>query len=261
MKRILETAFALTCILVMATGFMACGDDTTNTDSYRYSVKIASSMLYYDYTEYNAVQAAFDVAVGDEGGKVNKVYSSPQDDAMKAKCEAVKNQYANIKSMYMKFNLYRIKSNTDPTVPDTGDLIATYELGQATIVPYMEYAFTSNGKEAYEAIKAKKGTVEDKVYNASVKTFQRLVGIHSSYDGTDLNGTTSAFENHFRSEFSRPWPDDANYDRYVVYACDSIYNAHAADTLIVDIKLSAIKTGFLDKKVSTIWEKTFRANF
>lgn len=260
--RLIAALAAVLCCVLSTTVFTACGDDEiTYTDSYRYKVEIASSLLHFDFNEYKTVQEAFDRAVGDVGGTVNKVYSTPQDESMKSKCEAVKSQYANIKSTYMKFNLCRIKSSTDPNIADTGEIIATYELGQATVKPYMEYAFISNGTEAYETLQAMKDTVDEKVYAASLKTFKTLVGVHNSYDGTDTNGMTSAFEHHFRDEFSRPWEDLADYDRYVVYACDSIANAHADDTLIVDIKVAAIKTGFLNRQVTTIWEKVFPANF
>lgn len=263
MKKAFKTMSVLMFGLVMTMGFVACGDDEkTDTTSYYYRVKNVSLPNYYDYFEEIEVQNAFDVAVGDEGGnKVNQTYSSPQDEAMKAKCEAVKRKYANIKSIYMKFELVRITLNTAAAGTTQEDIIATYELGQALVKPYMRYAFVSNGTEAFNALEAKKSSLDEKVYKASYKTLINLLGKHEVYDGSRTTGMASDFEIHFQSEFSKVWPDDASYDRYVVYACDSISNAHAADTLAVDVKLAAIKTGLLNKQVSTIWEKTIRANF
>ena len=79
----------------------------------------------------NKGEIAFDVAVGDVSETVNKVYYTPQDEEMKAKCEAVKNKYNNLKSNYMKFELLRISSNSSNPTVEVKDIIAIYELGNS----------------------------------------------------------------------------------------------------------------------------------
>ena len=264
-KKFFLAALAVTGTMALTTVFSACTSETTHTTSYNYTVECVSSILYYDYDEYRTVQAAFDRAVGDVGGgTVNPVYHSPQDESMKRKCEEVKSQYSNIKSIYMKFELKRITSSTEPGTPDIETVIATYELGQSTVKTCMEYAFVSTEDDAYTALLAKEGTLDPKVFEASLNTLLKLVGIHSTYVGLGSlvsSSRNSVFEQHFRDEFNKIWEDSEDYDRYVVYACDSIANAHAADTLAVDVTVGATKTEFLSRKVTTIWAKTFHANF
>ena len=50
---------------------------------------------------------------------------------MKAKCEAVKNKYKNLKSNYMKFELLRISSYLSNQTIEVKDVIAIYELGNS----------------------------------------------------------------------------------------------------------------------------------
>ena len=133
MKKILMTLAAVLCCTMITTVFTACGgDDTSYSTSYHYRVHFASYLTQCDYTEYHEVQNAFDVAVGDVGGEtINKVYHTPQDEEMKAKCEAVKNKYNNLKSNYMKFELLRISSNSSNPTVEAKDVIAIYELGSS----------------------------------------------------------------------------------------------------------------------------------
>ena len=78
------------------------------------------------------IDGAVNVAVGDVGGEtINRVYNTPQDEEMKAKCEAVKNKYNNLKSNYMKFELLRISSNSSNPTVEVKDVIAIYELGNS----------------------------------------------------------------------------------------------------------------------------------
>lgn len=244
-KKILFAALTIMCTMTFATVITSCGDDEDNTVKmpYKYLVKSSTSGRYYFQNEYEEVQTAFNAVVGN-----GTVYYSSQDDAMKSGCETVKNKYADIKSVYIKFHL--IKYTTNST-----DTIGTYELGQAFVKPCMDYSFTSNGAEAYAALDAKRATIGEKVYKASGKTLRRLVGVHAG-----SGNMNSLFETYFANEFNRAWEDWDAYDKTIAHVCDSIANAHANDTLAVDVTVSAIKTGVLDKKVTTIWEKTFHAN-
>jgi hypothetical protein len=134
MKKILMTLAAVLCCAMTTTVFTACGgdDDTSYSTTYHYRVHFASYLTQCDITEYHEVQNAFDVAVGDVGGEtINKVYHTPQDEEMKAKCEAVKKQYNNLKSNYMKFELLRISSNSSNPTVEVKDVIAIYELGNS----------------------------------------------------------------------------------------------------------------------------------
>ena len=126
-------AAVLYCAMT-TTVFTSCNndDETSYSTTYRYRVHLISYLSQCDITEYHEVQNAFDVAVGDVGGEtINKVYNTPQDDAMKAKCEAVKKQYNNLKSNYMKFELLRISSNSSNPTVEAKDVIAIYELGSS----------------------------------------------------------------------------------------------------------------------------------
>ena len=134
MKKVFKTMLVLLCGLVVTMGFVACGgdDEPTYSTSYHYRVHFDSYLSQCDIDEYHEIQEAFNQAVGDVGGEnVNKVYNTPQDEAMKANCEAVKSRYSNIKSSYMKFELLRITSNTASPAVELKDVIAIYELGQS----------------------------------------------------------------------------------------------------------------------------------
>ena len=251
MKKIMMTLAAVFCCAMVSTVFTACGDDDeSNPNTYRYEVKIdAGSVGYAD--EIRTVHTAFKQAVG-ANSSYQEMLSSPQDNEMKTKCNAVWQQYSNIQSTYLKFYLCRITAAVGAA--DKEDVIATYELGQALTTPYVEYAFVTNEKEAYDALEAKKGTISEEVYNASLKTLNVFLGKH-------INASrTSAFEFHFKEVLGKFWPDTDANTKAIIHACDSIANAHAADTLAVDVTVSVTKTGLLDKKITKFWEKTFRSN-
>ena len=133
MNRVIKNMFVLMCGLVMTMGFVACSDDEpTYSNSYHYRVQFASWAWQCDLTERAVVQEAFNQAVGNVGGEtVNKVYNSPQDEAMKAKCEAVKSRYTNLTSEYMKFELLRVMSNSSNPAAEVKEVIAVYELGKS----------------------------------------------------------------------------------------------------------------------------------
>lgn len=250
-KKFFFAALTVMCTMALSTVITSCGDDEDNTVKmpYKYIVNSDTDGRYFIQNEYNEVQAAFNAVVGN-----GTVYYSSQDEAMKSGCETVKNKYANINSVYLKFHLIKY-------TPNSTDTIATYELGQAFVKPCMDYAFISNGAEAYAALDAKEATIGEKIYKASGKTLRHLVGIHQVYDGTErIGGMKSYFEKHFEKEFNRAWDDSYDYDKVVAHDCDSIANALANDTLAVDVKVAAIKIGVLDKKISTIWERTIPAN-
>jgi len=134
MKKIMMTLAAVLCCAMTMTVFTACSsdDETSYSTTYHYRVHLISYLTQCDITEYHEVQNAFDVAVGDVGGEtINKVYYTPKDEEMKAKCEAVKNKYKNLKSNYMKFELLRISSYSSNPTFEVKDVIAIYELGSS----------------------------------------------------------------------------------------------------------------------------------
>ena len=133
MKKILMTLAAVLCCTMTTTVLTACGgdDEPTYSTSYHYRVHFDSYLWQCDVTEYHQVQDAFDQAVGDVPGTVNKVYSTPQDEEMKAKCEAVKKRFSNLTSDYMKFELQRIMSNSAKPAEEAKIVIAVYELGKS----------------------------------------------------------------------------------------------------------------------------------
>lgn len=240
------TLAAVLCCVMTTTVFTACTSEESHPNTYRYEVKLASDYYSYYYDEIQTVTAAFNQAVN-----YTQMLSSPQDNEMKSKCEAVKQKYANINCPYMKFNLFRY--TTAVGMEGKEDLIATYEMGPALTTPYVKYAFVTNEEEAYAALEAKKPTLSDEVYKASYKTLSRLLGRHRGSSG----GLKSAFENHFATSFNDYWPDTDENTRIIVLACDSIANAHAADTLVVDATVAVTKTGLFDQKVTTFWGRMF----
>ena len=249
-KKLLLATLTVMCAMT-TTVFTAysSSDDEDHPYTYKYEVKMDPSSVGYS-SEMQTVLAAFNQAVG-----ANSSYlKSPQDNEMKAKCEAVKQQYANIESAYLKLYLIRITAQVGAA--DKVDAIATYEWGQAFITPYVEYAFVTNEDEAYAALETKKASLSDEVYKASYKTIYRLVGKHKGTAGAE-----SVFEHHFQNSLGLFWPDTDTNTNIITHACDSIANAHAADTLAVDVTVAVTKTGLLNQQVTKFWEKKFSANF
>ena len=265
MKKILMVcAAAFCCASTMM--FNACKPSVNYPTTYMYQVKQDKSLLCYDMTEAATIESEFDRAIGYDG-YMYKAYQSQQDEQMKAACEEVQKRYANAKSVYLKYNLYRTAMTAEPGVENKEDLLSTYEMGQALSQPYMVYSISTNEDEAYPALEALKSTLEEKVYKASLRTLLYLLGIHQSSTSTSETGTSSSsfthnsvFEEHFKSEFCYVWPDDANYDVYVAYACDSIAAEYATDTLAVQAVVKVYKTGLLNKEATQLWGKTFEPN-
>ena len=263
MKKYLMTLAAVLCC-TMTTVFTACGDDEESyPESYRYEITIDKESSGYT-EEIQEVTNAFYNAIGTDG-RYYQYYQTKQDDLMKAACEAVRKQYANrIQSPYFKFYLYRITSSAAPGHVDASEVIATYEMGQALTYPYYTYAIESNSENAFEALKAKEDQLDPKVYQASYKTLVRLLGRHTSQSisgGTVSSTSYSQYEKLFREAFQKVYPESESNDLFIIGKCDSIANAHAADTLAVDATVIITKTGYLNKRVNKLWEKTFRANF
>ncbi len=263
MKKVSLIIAAVSCLTIV---FNACQPSVNYPTTYMYQVKQDNSLLCYDMTEAATIQSDFDRAIGYDG-YMYKAYQSQQDELMKAACEEVQKKYADAKSVYLKFDLYRTALTAEPGVENKVDLLSSYEMGQALSQPYMVYSVATNEDEAYPALEALKSTLEEKVYQASYRTLLRLLGIHKSSTSSSETGTSSSsfthhsvFDNHFKNEFSRVWPDDANYDAYVAYACDSIAAAHATDTLAVQAVVKVYKTGLLNKEATQLWGKTFEPN-
>lgn len=259
MKRNVLMLAAIACCAISATVFNACTNEELHPTTYRYEVQMDPFRVGY-LNEISTVYSAFNQAVGADAS-YQTMLKSPQDNEMKAKCENVRQQYADIRSAYLKFYLIRVASAVD--VPDVKDTIASYELGQALKKPYVSYSIATNEIEAYNTLEEKKGSLDEKVYNATKKTLLKLLGRHiksSSSTGSASFTSSSVFEMHFKDEFSKVWEDSQDYDRYVAYACDSIAAAHASDTLAVPALVVISKKGLLNNQVTTLWEKTFTIN-
>ena len=93
-------------------------------------------------------------------------------------------------------------------------------------------------------LRTQKESLDANVYKASGRTLLAL---------------SNAFSKRF-SQINTPWPATEDNDRAVKYICDSIFNAHANDTLTVDITFAAYKRGFPDGENAEIWKKTKQPN-
>ncbi len=114
---------------------------------------------------------------------------------LKAACEEVHKRYANAKSIYLKYDLYRITASAEP-------------------------------------------------------------GIHQSSAGASFTHE-SVFDARLRSDLGQLAEDVPAYDNYLATICDSIANAHAADTLTVEAKVQLFKHQFLKEGQMEIWNHTF----
>ena len=243
MKKYLMTLAAVLCCAMTTTMFVACGDDEEKSyDGYVYSVEldVLNSIGYS--AEAATLQTAFYQAIGYDGN-VYKTYNSSQDDAMKNACEAVKTQYANsIKSTFLRFYLVRdvidVQGNRDKKT------IAVYDFGTVTKTPHVKYSYATDYDEALSKWRTQKDSLDANVYKASGRTLLAL---------------SNAFNKRF-SQINTPWPATEENDRAVKYICDSIFNAHANDTLTVDITFAAYKRGFPDGENAEIWKKTKQPN-
>ncbi len=263
MKKYFMTLAAVLCYAMMATVFNSCDPDkVTYVTSYMYEVKMdyEASVCYADDAR-DAINA-FNNAIGTDGTTYN-FHKSKQDSKMKSACEAVRKQFENTESTYMKFDLYRTTANSEPGSEPQKELIGTYVMGQALTKPFVSYSIRTNQDEAYAALEAKKDNLDEKVYKASMRTLRSLLGRHTSTAtqyGTVTSNINSAFDTYFKNAFTKVWEDCQENDASITYACDSIATAHASDTLAVQATVTVSKTGFLNKEVTPIWTKTFNAN-
>ena len=259
MKKIMMTLAALLCCAV-TTVFTSCSGDEEHPVTYRYEVKLVDVIRYYT-SEANQLQAAFNSAVG-TNGTIYTNYKESQDSKMRSACDAVKKQYTNIQSVYLKFDLIRIASAVGSE--DVSTVIATYEFGQALTTPYVKYSIVTNREEAYAALEAKKATLDEETYNASLETLKALVGKYTvttlPSGGTKTEVILSEFENEFAEDFPKAWQDNETSTQNLITRCDNIANVHANDVLAVDVVVSVVKTGVLNKQVGKVWEKAFPAN-
>ena len=251
---------ALIVMCSMTTVFTSCEKDETSSTSYMYEVKIDENWVGYR-DEATKIYNELNSAVGWNGNTYSNVFSR-QDSKMKSACDEVCAKYSDIKSAYLKYYLFC--TTLDNSADKKEELVATFELGRALTTPYVSYKISTNADEAYSALESKKGVIEDKVYKASLKTLKTLLGYHKT--STSASGlvvstnTSSVFEDFFKDEFNKVWPDDLQYDRDVAYWCDSIANAHASDTLAVGALVVISKTGLLNNQETELWKKEFPIN-
>lgn len=247
--------FAVLCC-ASAMLFTACesGSSVNYPTSYYYEVGQDIQYLYYDPYEAAEIQTAFNKAIGNDGQMI-VAHKTLQDEQMKAACEEVKKQHADAKSIYLKYDLYRITSSSEPGVEKKSEIIGSYIMGQALTKTFTYYSILSNEDEAYAALEAQKESLDETVYNASYHTLRRLLGVHKSSGGSSFHAE-SVFEARFRNELGLG-EDDPTYDNYVATVCDSIANAHATDVLTVDAKVQVVKYQFLKEGQTEIWKHTF----
>ncbi|SDG11357.1 hypothetical protein SAMN04487901_1017 [Prevotella communis] len=273
MKKFLMTLAALLCCVMTTAVFTACGDEDTPT-TYRYQVALDKrSSQYVDQVLYNATEEkdvldALNQAIKYDG-TVYTHYSEKQDDLMKAACEAVKKAYADKvpNSIYMKFDLYRIDSETGQS--EMAEIIGSYELGQALTKPYVTYSIVTNHDEAYKALKTKQASLDTKVYEATFNTLKTLVGLHTVVTDTLSSGAISTkyydqhsvFEDHFKDMFGNLYLDSENGSNTIISYCDSVADSHANDTLTVEAVVAIQKTNFLTNECADVWRKTFQSNY
>ncbi|SDO03316.1 hypothetical protein L6466_00490 [Prevotella communis] len=273
MKKFLMTLAALLCCVMTTAVFTACGDEDTPT-TYRYQVALDKrSSQYVDQVLYNATEEkevldALNQAIKYDG-TVYTHYSEKQDDLMKAACEAVKKEYADKvpNSIYMKFDLYRIDSETGQS--EMAEIIGSYELGQALTKPYVTYSIVTNHDEAYKALKTKQASLDTKVYEATFNTLKTLVGLHTVVTDTLSSGAISTkyydlhsvFEDHFKDMFGNLYLDSENGSNTIISYCDSVADSHANDTLTVEAVVAIQKTNFLTNECADVWRKTFQSNY
>lgn len=259
MKKILMTLTAVLCCAMTTAVFTSCSSEENHPVTYKYEVKLVDVRRYYT-DELKSLQSAFNSAVG-TNGTVYTYYKSNQDSKMKSACDAVYKKYTNINSVYMKFNLIRYAASVGSD--DVPTVLATYEFGQALTHSYVTYAFVTNREEAYAALEAKKATLDEETYKASLETLEKLVGryeVKILSDGTkSIKSVSSAFETAYGEELLKPWLEETSTPTLIA-KCNQIADEHANDVLAVDVVVTVTATGLLDNKVTEIWRRTFPAN-
>jgi hypothetical protein len=261
MKKILMTLAAVLCCAMTTTVFTACDsdDNVTYKKTYMYEVKLDTQVSVGSSDEAKTILDAFNNAL-EVNSNVYNTFESPKDKDMKSKCDAVSKQFTNVKSAYLVYNLYRVTLDPTPGASELKESIATYQFGQALTTPYVTYALSSNETDAYAALEAKKGSLEEKVYNASLKTLRRLLGYHRS-TSTSYTSSSSAFESKLSKIAGSYFPESKDDEQYVIQLCDSIAQAHAKDTLAVEAVVKLSTVGLINNQEKEIWKHTFPANF
>ena len=243
----------LCCAMAMPL-LTACGDDEENeiTPTYYVYQVFIDPATSADPDELKEVKAAFDEAVGN-----SKKFESSMDEQMKAACRAVRERFADVKSIYMKFSLYASIYNSGVNRYP----IETYEMGQALTKPFAEYNIVNNRTEAYTALSELYRTLDQKVFEASQKALTQLLGGYE-YNKNDSGrkNIMSEFEQHFQNELGKLQEENKDLESYIPLACDSIAEACTTDTLAVDAIVAVRKTGFPSGQVTELWRKTFKAN-
>ncbi|MBO4635025.1 MAG: hypothetical protein J5669_06600 [Bacteroidales bacterium] len=233
-------------ILCCAAVFTACNPIVQVSDSYSYDVRQDIVTTFAKNEDVSAIQNALVKATNN-----GQPYSSNQDAAVKQACENVVKQFASIESVYVRFYLVRYFASANNAAARQEEVIGTYAFGAATRDPYVSYSYASTAEEVTNALKAEyeaKGDSatenETKIYKASRRTVLAL---------------TSGFDKLI-SKLYGPWFDYDVNDKHIQEWCDSIYNAHAKDTLTMEITFAAYKKGYPEGEKAELWRKARAAS-
>ena len=267
MKKIVLKLFSIAmCVGLLSSVMVSCGDDEpVSGKTYSYKLYRLSSIVPDD-SERKALEQEIVVAIGQNNTMFLK---EKADSKMKSACQQIIDRYsANPKSLYLKYMLVRV-THDGATLGETEDEIATFELGFGIATPYASFYMDSEEESAYAALKAKKAELGDSLYEASYKTLENLLGLHSKTttvkDGFVVyNSTTisSAFEKEFkkRKHDTTCYLDNQSNSNYFRALCDSITNSYANSPLPVEVTLSCSKINVVTGEKANVWTKTVKPN-
>ena len=253
MKKII--LLAATAVAVAMTIFSCTPTDVQKIAGYSYVIKTEKAVWYVE-DERNAITADLYAAIGYKGDPV-KIYLNNQDNQMINACNAVKAKYEGreLKTVYLKFVLYRSTSNT-PT-PQADAAIATYEFGDALKRDWVWYNYTSNHDEVYAEFQK---VMRDETVMTRDEAILYSHGMMAlSNDWKNLwNGTT-----YKEVDFLRPYADTEANKNAMQGWVEKVYTDYYANeqyaTYMIwdDITYKVTKENVITAQTSEILSKTF----
>lgn len=255
-KFILSTA--IMCCAAVLLLFSCKKDEVTYQKGYTYEVEMdILASVGYTSSEAQSIMDAFNQAIGYDG-TMYRTYSSLKDDEMKSACDAVRQRFSDLNSVYLVYTLIRITDDPTPGAERSTEVLATYKFGRALTTPYVKYSFSSNEDEAYAALESMRESLGDN-YTTVLRNLRVLVGRHIS---TSIGSSTSpsTFETTLSDVIGHPFEENDTDEAYLRSVCDSIADAHSGDMMAVEAVVTLSKTGLLNGQKTDIWTRTFPGN-
>ncbi|MBO4635477.1 MAG: hypothetical protein J5669_08925 [Bacteroidales bacterium] len=252
----MKKTLLLAALAVLSLGsLVSCQEQNLGTMTAAvYYFKLVRVEWYVD-TEVANIEADFVAALGNSSTTSFTTYYGNKDQQMISACNAVRDKYSNLKTVYLKYVLYRELVGGSSEV----SVLATYEFGDALKKNWVFYKYSSNNAEVRADF--------DKVkHDESVMTRDQAI-LYSHGMAAIENDFKHLWEKQKDSDvfFTRPWPETDDNDNAVAGYGDRLYDDYYANpdyqTYLIwdDITYHITKYDVItDENKGEIWSKTWK---